>query len=133
MLAHIANKIKEKVVLHPVIVVAYLCSIDGIVKIKESAKLLAYALHIVLYFLHREELALLGLERGIANHTRGATDNCQGLMTGHLEVFEKHNRHKMTDMQRVSSGIYTHVCCGHFLGELLLGARHDIMYHSAPT
>ncbi len=132
MLTDIADEIEEEVVFHPVIVVAYLGSVDGVVKIEEAFELMLDTLHVVLNFLDGEEFAFLGLEGGVADHARGAADDSEGLVTRHLEVFEEHDGDEVTDMQGVGRGVDADVGRCHFFIELLFGAGHDVVDHAAP-
>ncbi len=132
MLAHIADEVEEEVVFHPVVVVANLGAVDGIVEVEEALELMADALHVVLDFLHGEEFALGGLEGGVTYHAGGAAHDGQGLVARHLEVFEKHDGDKVADMQRVGGGVDTHVGRSHFFVELFFGAGHDVVNHAAP-
>ena len=132
MLAHVADEVKEKVVLHPVVVVANLGTVDRVVEVEEATELLADALHIMLNFLNGEEFSFLGFEGGVANHAGGATHNGQGLVACQLEVFQQHDGDEVSDMERVGRRVNTYVSRSDFLFELLFGARHDVMNHTAP-
>ena len=132
MLAHVADEVEEEVVLHPVVVVAYLGAVDGVVEVEEALKLVLDALHVVLYLLDSEELALLRLEGGVANHAGGAAHDGQGLVARHLQVLEKHDADEVTYVERVGGGVDADVGGGDFFAELFLGAGHDVVNHAAP-
>ncbi len=62
MLTYITNKVEEKVIFHPVVVVEYLCSVYGVIEVKEFLKLLLYAVNIMLYLLWSEKLTFCSFE-----------------------------------------------------------------------
>ena len=99
MLAHVADKVEEKVVLHPVIVVHYLSPVDRVVEIEEARELLTNAVDIVLHLFNRQELTLCSFEGGVANHSGSTAHQSQGLMSSHLEMLEQHDADQMPDME----------------------------------
>ena len=132
VLAHVADEIEEEVVLHPVVVVEYLGTVDGVVEVEEARKLPLDAVDVVLYLVGGEQFALGGLEGGVANHAGGAADDGQRLVAGHLEVLEQHDGDEVADMEAVGGGVDADVGGGYFFVELLLGAGHDVVNHTAP-
>ena len=132
MLAHITDKIEEEIVLHPVVIVAYLGTVDGVVEVEELGQLLADAVDVVLHLVDGEELALGSLEGGVAYHAGGTTHDGQGLVACHLKVLEEHDTDQMAYVERIGSGVDTDVGRGDFFVELFFGPGHDVVYHTAP-
>ena len=132
MLANVTDKVEKEIVFHPVVVVAYLGAVDGVVKIEELAQLLADTADVVLHFLDSKEFALGSLERGVANHACGTAHNGQGLMPGHLQVLEKHDAHQVSNMERVGGGVDADIGSGYFFVELFFCAGHDVVNHATP-
>ena len=55
--------------------------------------------------LEREQVALLALAAGVADHAGGAADQGDGAMPGLLEPPQDHQRHQVADVQAVGRGI----------------------------
>ena len=133
ILAHVADKVEECVVLHPVVVVHEDGGVGGVaVEVEEAGQLTLDGLLVMAQCSHVEELALLALHRGVANHAGGASHQRDGLVAGALQVFEHHHPHEVADMQRVSCGVDAEICGGHPLVELFVGAGHHLVDHAAP-
>ena len=133
MLTHVADEVEEEVILHPVVVVEDFGTVDGVVEIEEALQLMPDALDVMLYFFDREEFALLGLERGVANHAGSTADNGERLVACHLEMLEEHDGDEVSDMQRVGGGVDAHIGRSHFFVELFFGAGHNVVNHAAPV
>ena len=100
VLAHLTGKVEEGEILHPVIVVHHLGSIGFLaVKVKELGHLLLDALLVVAQGLVIEQVALLALARGVANHTRGTTHQDDGFVATVLQMAEHHDATEVSDMQ----------------------------------
>ena len=63
------------------------------VEVKEMGELFANRFLVVAKCLLVDELALLRLHGGVANHTSSAANQCDGAVTSTLEVLEHHNAH----------------------------------------
>ena len=99
-LADVANEVKEREVLHPVVVVDELGVVGSIaLEVEELGQLLADAFLVVTKHRLIDEHALLRLARRIANHTRGTTNQRIRLMTTTLEMPEHHHANKVADVQ----------------------------------
>ena len=46
-----------------------------------------------------EEVTLLGLARGIADHARSSAHEGQRAVSAHLEMLEDHHSHEVSDME----------------------------------
>ena len=100
VLTDIADEVEETVVLHPVVVIdQHRCILGIAVEVEELLQLLLDAGLIVLQRLLIEEVTLLGLTRGVTDHTGSATDEGDGSVTGALQVPQHHNTHQVTDMK----------------------------------
>ena len=133
MLTYFTGKIKERKVFHPVIVVDHLCSIFVLrLKIKELGHLLLDTLLVVTQRLFVQQIALLRLTAGVANHTCGTAYEDDGLVTTTLQMAQHHDTAKMTDVQRVCCGVSTQIGSNQFFLEQLFRARHHLCQHAAP-
>ena len=133
-LADVADEVKEREVLHPIVVVDELCVVGSIaLEIEELGQLLADALLVVTQHRLINQYTLLRLARRIANHTRGSTNQSVRLVSATLEVTKHHHTHQVADVQRVGGGVNTKVSRGHLLLELLFSAGHHILDHAAPS
>ena len=133
VLAHIADKLEETVVFHPIVVVDQDGGIGRIaVEIEEFFQLLAQAFLIVAQRMFIDKHTLLALHRRVANHTGGTANECDGAVSGTLKVLQHHNAHQVSDMERIGSGVDAHVSRGHFFVELFFGAGHHVVNHPAP-
>jgi hypothetical protein len=132
MFAYITDEIEEEVILHPIVVIDNLSTIDGIVEIEEFRKLFTDALDIVVDFLGGEKLTFLSLERRVANHTRGTPYKGERFVPSYLEVLEQHDADKVADVEGIGCGVDANISGGYLFGELFLGAWHDVVNHAAP-
>ena len=132
-LADVTDEVEEADPLHPVVVVDHQCGVGGVgVEVDEFGQLPLDRLLIAAQRLLVEQVALLRLARRIADHARCAADQCDGTVAAHLEMFENHHSHQMSDMQRVGRGIDTQIGRRHLFFKLFLCARHDRVDHAAP-
>ncbi len=100
VLTDVADEVEEAVVLHPVVVIdQHRCILGIAVEVEKLLQLLLDAGLIVPQRLLIEEVTLLGLTRGVTDHTGSATDEGDGPMTGSLQVSEHHDAHQVTDMK----------------------------------
>ena len=100
MLADVADEAYEAIVLHPVIVVDKLGLVGRIaLKVEETAKLSLDASNIVVQCLLVEKVPLGRFHRGVANHSRRASDKGDGLVAAPLEVLENHDTYKVAYME----------------------------------
>lgn len=72
------------------------------------------------------------LPEGVADHTRRSADQKDRLMAATLEMLQDHHADQMPDMQRVGRRIDPDIGGRHLLGQLFLGARHDVVNHASP-
>ena len=80
-----------------------------------------------------EQVPFLTLHRRVANHSGGASHQCERLVSAVLEVLEYHYADEMADVKGVSGRVYSHISSGRALHQFLLGSRHDVVYHSSPA
>ena len=88
--------------------------------------------HVVAECFLVEQVALSAFARGVANHTSGSSNECQGFVAGALEMAEHHDAAKVTDVQGICGGVNAHVGCSHAFGKEFFGARHHLVEHTAP-
>jgi hypothetical protein len=80
-----------------------------------------------------EQVTLLALARGIANHARGAAHQENGLMAAVLQMAKHHDAAKVSDMQGVGGRVSTKVGRHHFFLEEFFRSWHHLCQHSAPA
>ena len=133
MFAHVADKVEEREVLHPVVVVDEFGAVWCVgVEVYDVRELAFDCFLIVAKSGFVEEFAFLAFHRWVANHTRSASHEDDRFMTAALEVLENHHTHEVADVERVGCGVNAEVGGGHLLGELFFGAWHDSVNHVAP-
>ena len=133
VLAHVADEIQKRHVLHPGVVVDEFRGVRRVgIEIQEPGQLFFYALLVVEQFFLRKQVALLRFHGRVADHAGGAADQRDGLMPAALQVAQHHDAHQMSDVQRVGSRVDAHVRRGHALFQHFVRARHDVVNHAAP-
>ena len=133
MLTHLTSEIEEGEILHPVVVVYHLSGI-GILRleVEKLGYLFLDALLIVVECLGIEQVSLLTLTRGVANHTGGTTHKDDGFMATTLQVTQHHDATQVSDVEGVGCGVSSQIGCYHLLLEEFLGTRHHLCQHTAP-
>ena len=66
----------------------------------------------------------------------GIDPTADSLHIGHLVgvmMLKHHHAHQVANMEAVGGGVDAQVCCGHLFLELLVGARHHLVDHAAPS
>ena len=131
--SHLACEVEESEVLHPVVVVDHFGSVGlcGF-EIEETSYLLFNALLVVTQRLIVQQVALLRLTRGVANHTCGTTNKDDGLMTAALQMAQHHDTAKVSDVERVGSGVGAEVSRYHLPLQEFFCARHNLCEHASP-
>ena len=87
MLAHLAGKVEERKVLHPVVVVHHQGRILILaLEVQELGHLCLDALLVVAQRLVVQQVALLRLAAGVANHACGTADQNDGPVAAALQV-----------------------------------------------
>ena len=133
MLSHLACEVEEGEVLHPVVVVDHFGSVGlGGFEIEETSHLLFNALLVVTQRLIVQQVALLRLSRGVANHTSSTTNEDDGLMTTALQMTQHHDTAEVSDVERVSSGVGAEVGRYHLPLQEFFCARHNLCEHASP-
>ncbi len=79
-----------------------------------------------------EQVSFLALSRGVANHSRSSSHECQRFVSGFLQMPEHHYSAKVSYVQAVSRGIDSHIGCNHAFVEKFIGSGHHLMQHTAP-
>ena len=98
-LADVAGEIEEGEVLHPVVVIDQFCGVGRItVEVEEARELLAYAGDVVTQRGFVEQVALLALARGVADHAGGSAQQGDGLVAATLQVAQHHHAAQVADM-----------------------------------
>ena len=132
-LADIADELQKRELLHPVVVVDQLGRVRFVGReVDQPLELPADTLLIAAQRLLVEQVALERLAGRVANHARRSADQKDRLMAATLEMLQDHHADQMPDMQRVGRRINPDVGGRHFLGQLFLGARHDVVNHASP-
>ena len=132
-LADVACEVEEGEVLHPVVVVDELGGIGRIaVEVEEARQLLADAGHVVAQRGLVQQVALLALAAGVANHAGGAAQQGDGLVAAALQMAQHHDATEVADMETVGSGVDAHVGRHLFFLKEFFGARHHLVDHAAP-
>ena len=132
-LAYLASEVQEGVVLHPVVVVHQFCLVGSIaLEVKEACQLVLDAGYVMEQSLLVEQVALLALAAGIANHACSTAHESQRLVATTLEVAQHHHTAKVTDVQGVGSGVNTQICCLLSRCQHFFCAGHHLMEHSSP-
>ena len=132
-LTDVACEIEEGEVLHPVVVIHEQSCVRSVaIEVDQLRELSLDSLLIVAQGCLIEQVALLRLTAGVANHTRSTTYQSNGAVAATLKVLQDHNAHQVTDMQRVSRGVDTQVSSGHLLLQLLFGTGHNVVDHTTP-
>ena len=132
-LADVADEAQEGELLHPVVVVHQQRGIRGVgLEVEELRELTPDRLLVAAERRLVEQVALLRLARGVADHARSAPDEGQRTMAAQLEVLENHHADQVADMQRIGRGVDAQIGRGHLFFELFLGSRHDGVDHPAP-
>ncbi|OAV73814.1 hypothetical protein Barb7_02798 [Bacteroidales bacterium Barb7] len=134
MFPHIADKVEEGILLHPVVVVHQFGGIGCIgIKVEKLRQLFPDALLIAAEGRLVQQVALGGLHRRVANHAGSSSDEGNGTVSGTLEMLEHHYAHQVTDMQRIGCRVKAHIRRRHFLQQLFLRAGHNVMDHASPS
>ena len=79
-----------------------------------------------------QQIPLLRLAAGVANHARGAAHQRYGTVAAPLEVFENHNTHQVSYMERIGRRVDTQIGSGHLFVQLLFGSGHHVVNHASP-
>ncbi len=133
MLAHVADEFEEAEIFHPVVVVdEFGCVRRVAVEVEEFCKLALDGFLVVTQGFLVDEFALLSFHGRIAYHARGASDECQRLVAGALQVLEHHDSHEVAYVQAVGGGVDAEIRCGHAFFEFFVGSGHELVYHAAP-
>ena len=132
-LADFADELEERVIFHPVVVVDHFGCIGGIrFEIDQVAQLTFDRLLIVAQGLFVEQVTLERFTRRVTDHTGRTTDQKDRFVAATLKMFQNHDADQVADMQRIGSGVNTHIGGRHLFGELLFGSGHHIMQHAPP-
>ena len=134
VLANLASEVEEGEVLHPVVVVDELCLVRlCAVEVEELRNLLLDSLLVVVEGSSVEQVALLALARGVANHTGSTAHEQVGLVTATLQVAQHHDTTEVTDVERVGCRVGAQIRRHHVGIEILLSAGHNLREHTAPA
>ena len=134
VLAHFASEVEEGEVLHPVVVVdelslVRLCAVE----VEELRHLLLDSLLVVVEGSSVEQVALLALARGVANHTGSTAYEQVGLVAAALQMAQHHDATEVTDVERVGCRVGAQIRRHHVGIEILLSAGHNLREHTAPA
>ena len=133
VLTHLAGKVEEGEVLHPVVVVDHLGLVGRrAVEVKKLGCLLLDGLLIVVERLGVKEIALRTFARRIANHTRSASDEKIRLVSTTLQMAQHHDAAEVSDMEGVCGRICAEIGRHGMFQKIFLCAWHDLCKHSTP-
>ena len=79
-----------------------------------------------------EQITLLALARGVANHTRGTAHQDDGFMSTSLQMTEHHDTTQMANVERIGRRVRTEIGRNHLLFKQFFGTRHHLCQHTAP-
>ncbi len=116
MLADIAEELQRAHAGEPFVVVGHQGGIVAF-EAKEGLHLTADLVHPAGHHLRGVELALAGLEAGVAYHAGGAAHQGDGAVPGHLEALEQQQRHQVAQVQAIGGGVETAVQGDRFPGQ----------------
>ena len=134
MLADLAGKVEECEVAHPVVIVDQFGPVGCCtVEIKKVAQLGLDAGFVVSEHLFGQQVALGAFARRVANHACGAADEGERLVAGTLEVAQNHDGAEVSDVERVGRRVKAHVSRDLLAGKQFFRARHELVYHAAPS
>ena len=132
--AHIARKVKERIVFHPVVVVDQFGCVGCVrIEVKEMFQLLAYGGNVMAQSLFGKQVTFGGLAGRVTNHTCGTSDKGNRFMAAALQVTQHHNAAQVPYMETICRRIYAYVCRGGLFHQLLFRAGHNVLQHPAPT
>ena len=133
MFANVTDKIKESEVLHPIVIIEHRSGIGGSgIKVNKTRQLRLNACHIGLNGFLVEQIAFLRLAAGVANHTRGATNNENRFVPCQLEMLHHHDRHEMPHVKGICRRVNAHVEGRLPFLQKFFSSRHDILEHASP-
>ena len=133
VLTDIANKVEEGITLHPIVVVDEFGTVGSVgLKVEKARELLLDATDVVRQSLLIEQIALLTLTGGVANHTRSTANKRERLMTTILQVAQHHDATQVTNMEGISRRVNTYISRYLFFCKKFFCARHHLMEHTAP-
>ena len=116
VLTDVADKGKEAVIFHPVVVVHEFGTVFCVAfKVEEFGKLLFDSLLVVAESFLVDEFTLLRFHRRVANHTGSTANQSDGLVARALEVLEHHHTHQVPDVERIGCRVDTKIGGSHFL------------------
>ena len=134
MLAHLAGEVQEGEVLHPVIVVHQFGVVGRVrIEVQELGQLFLHAGNVALQGFLVQQVTLLRLAGGVANHARGTADERQRLVSATLEVAQDHHAAQMADVEGIGRRVKTDVSSHLFLGQQLFRAGHHVVEHATPS
>ena len=102
------------------------------VEVEEARQLLADASHVVAQGSFVQQITLLALAAGVANHARGTAQEGDGLMAATLQMAQHHDATEVTDMETVGRRVDAHVGRHLFFLKEFFGAWHHLVYHATP-
>ena len=133
MLTHFTCEVKEGEVLHPVVVVDHLGSILFLrFEIEELGYLCLDALLVVAQGFVVQEVALLRLAAGVANHARCSANEDDGLVATTLQVAQHHDTAEVSYVEGIGCWIGAEVGSHHLLLQEFFRTRHDLCEHASP-
>ena len=109
MLAHVAKEIEIAELAHPVVVVHQEGRVRAAIEVEEPPQLRFHAGDVRPQRLDREQIALLALAAGVADHARGPADQGDRPVAGLLEPPQHHQGHEVADVQAVGRRVEANV------------------------
>ena len=131
MLADISNEIEEAEVFEPIVVVDYARCI-GAFKVEKARELGLLTVEVVLENFKIQELAFGCFSTGVAYHACCTANERDRTVTRTLQVDQEHYWYKVANVQRVCSGVKSHIAGGLLFAQVLFEARHGVVQHAAP-
>ena len=131
VLADISNEIEEAEVFEPIVVVDYARCI-GAFKVEKARELGLLTVEVVFENFKIQELAFGCFSTGVAYHACCTANERDRTVTRTLQVDQEHYWYKVANVQRVCSGVKSHIAGGLLFAQVLFEARHGVVQHAAP-
>ncbi len=117
MFSRVPQKIDERQLAEPVIIVDDHCRIGSAVEIEELLELLLHGFHVFLDLLQGQQVPFLAFSRRVADEARPAPGNSYRTVSHPLHPGKPHDRDKVPHMQAVGGRVESDVSGDHFFVE----------------
>ena len=133
VLAYVADKVDEAVVLHPVVVVHQFGLVGGVgLKVQETGELGLDAGHVVVEGFLVQEVPFGRFHGRVSNHAGGPAHQGVRLVAAALEMLEYHDAHQVADMKGIGRGVNAHIGRLGPFHQFFFRTGHDVLNHASP-